>query len=201
MNNMKTSRLARELSLPQQTLQRIVSGVSPNPHSKTLQPIADFFNISVEQLKGDDPLPGSAMGLEIPVNLKAKEIPVIEWDQLEAYLKVTGVYKAQNQIYVDSAFPEQAFALTLMDSSMEPYFPKESLLIFDPNKHPTDRCFALVKAAESQVIIFRQLLIDGENRYLKPLNPDLNAFSMRLLRENDYILGVMIEFRYRYNDL
>ena len=48
---MKPMDLARELDIPQPTIHRIVSGKSTCPHERSLIPIADFFNISVEDLK------------------------------------------------------------------------------------------------------------------------------------------------------
>ena len=46
--------------------------------------------------------------------------------------------------------------------------------------------------------VFRQLLIDVEHQYLKPLNPDLNAYQMRLLNDKDKITAVLIESRINY---
>lgn len=91
------------------------------------------------------------------------------------------------------------FAMTLVDSSMEPYFPQGAILILNTKKLPSDRGFVLVKIQGSSALVFRQLLIDGEHRYLKPMNPDLAAFQMRLLREEDCIVGVLIELRHRYD--
>jgi len=201
--NVNTSQLARELKLPQQTLQRIVSGVSPHPHGKTLKPIADFFDVSLDQLKGKSPLPDSAvdMGLPTITKAKAKEVPIIEWNEVEPYLSNPEAFNANELAFADPKLSEETFAITLPDSSMEPYFPKGSLLILDPKKPAKDRCFVLAKIAESDTLIFRQLLVDGEHQYLKPLNPDLNAFPMRLLKGSDTILGVMVEFRHRYDNL
>jgi len=201
--NVNTSQLARELDLPQQTLQRIVSGASPNPHGKTLKPIADFFDISLDQLKGETPLPDSVVDLGLPTitKIKAKEIPVVNWKDIETYLDNPETYTTDEHVFADPTLSHDTFAITLSDSSMEPYFPKGSLLILDPTKPTKDRCFVLVKITESNTLVFRQLLIDGEHQYLKPLNPDLNTFPMRLLNDNDKTLGVMAEFRYKYDDV
>lgn len=201
--NVNTSKLARNINLPQQTLQRIVSGTSTNPHGKTLKAIADFFNISLEQLKGESPLPESILGMQLSTIIKAKtkEIPKISWNEAETYVHKFEEYPANEHVSVDLSVPDKTFAVTLPDSSMEPYFPKGSLLILDPEKIIKDRCFVLVKVLEGKTIIFRQLIIDGEHKYLKPLNPDLNTFPMRLLKESDCTLGVMIEFRYKFDNL
>lgn len=201
--SINTSQLARDLNLPQQTLQRIVSGTSSRPHPKTLKPIADFFDVSVEQLKGESPLPESVsdIGLSVSTKPTPKAIPVVAWDELAQYLENPDSYHASEHVFGDPSLSDKTFALGLPDSSMEPFFPKGSLLILDPDKPVTDRCFVLSQLHESRTTIFRQLLIDGERRFLKPLNPDLTAFPMRLLNNDDKVLGVMIEFRHRYDNI
>ncbi len=201
--NVNTSQLARDLNLPQQTLQRIVSGTSPNPHGKTLKPIADFFDINLEQLRGKIPLPESItdMGFPQASRPKPREIPIVEWNSIENYLNDPSSCEINEHVFAEEGLPEKSFAVTLQDSSMEPYFPKNSLLILDHDKPIKDRCFVLANISEGHMLIFRQLLIDGEHQYLKALNPDLNSFPMRLLRGDDQILGVMIEFRHRYEEL
>jgi len=199
--NIKTTQLARDIDLPQQTLQRIVSGTSLHPHINTLKPIADFFNITIEQLKGERPLPNSLSDIYLATNEKpqAQQLPVILWEEIDKYLNNPDIYAAtDSSIFVDSSSGQKTFALILNDSSMEPYFPKGGLLVLDPEKSPNDRNFVLAKIADNGIFLFRQLLIDGEYQYLKPLNPDLGTFPMRPLKENDKIIGIMTEFRHIY---
>lgn len=201
-HNIKPTQLARRINVPQQTLQRIITGQSPNPHGKTLQPIADFFNISLEQLKGERPLPEEILQDDLPIaNPTAKPLSVLEWHQITSFLQDPQTIDVQDKILVDASLNDQIFAVRLNDSSMEPYFPSGAILILDPQKEPEDRHLVLVKIADSESFIFRQLLIDGDYQYLKPLNPDLNAFPMRLLHSKDQILGTMIEFRCRYDKI
>ncbi len=65
----------------------------------------------------------------------------------------------------------------MMDHSMEPLIEKNATLIFDPVVPTTDRCYVLVKIAEFNVFIVRQLLIDLNNSYIKSLNKDLQKKS------------------------
>ncbi len=201
--DINTSQLARDINLPQQTLQRIVSGVSPRPHSKTLQTIADFFDITLAQLKGEQPLPESFldMGLSLTTRVVAKEVPVISWNEINGYINAPDAYISSEHIYAEPTLPVSTFAVALPDTSMEPYFQKNSIIILDSCKTIKDRCFVLIKIAESNTCVFRQLLVDGDHKYLKPVNPDLNTFAMRLLKEDDKILGIMLEARYRAENL
>ena len=78
---------------------------------------------------------------------------------------------------------------------MEPLFPKMSVLIFDPNVEHHDRSYVLVQLAQQPTPVFRQILIDADQHYLKPLNSDLSEFSMRLVKPEDRIIATLIESR------
>ncbi len=197
--NIRTSQLARNLELPQQTLQRIVSGTSTNPHTKTLKPIADFFGISIDQLKGTAPLPESVVDIDLPsTKPKARAVPIVLWDEIDNYIDQPQNYAPKEHTYIDQNLSKTIFALHLPESSMEPYFPKDSMLILDVQKQATDRSFILARLDETVTYIFRQLIIDGDQKYLKPMNPDLNRFPMRIMKDKDKIIAVLIEFRHRY---
>ena len=189
---MKATELAREIDIPQPTLHRIISGKSPNPHSSTVEPIAEFFNVTVDQLKGNIPI-GETLP---PSKQTVTQIPLYNWDDLSARST-----NAQPTHYVIGSHDtsNEAFAVNMNDSSMEPQFPRGSILILDPNKPANDRSYALIQLSEEGVFIFRQLLVDANHQFLKPLNPDLNAFPMRLLGEEDSVIGVLIEARHLYN--
>lgn len=194
--NIHTAQLARETNIPKQTLNRIVNGTSPHPHAKNLQPLADYFDISVAQLKGDEPISEELVDIGLPTTKpKAKIIPLLKWEQLNQKENIN----VENHIYVSNVFSDQSFAVSMHDTSMEPVFAKGMLLIFDPQKSFSDRSYILVKLKEVDQIIFRQLVMDGEYKYLKPLSPDLNKFPMRLLNAQDKIFGILIEARQMFN--
>lgn len=49
--------LARRTDVDQPTVSRIRNGVRKHPRAPTIQPIADYFRISLSQLRGEEPLP------------------------------------------------------------------------------------------------------------------------------------------------
>lgn len=197
--NINTSQLARDLNLPQQTLQRIVSGTSPNPHQKTLKPIADFFNLSVDQLKGASPLPKTHITTDLPTvqNNQARHIPVIDFSDILQYIEKPEDNPLET-ITIDRDDEDSDFATLLPDMSMSPYFPKGSILLLSLNKTVTDHCYALIKLNNPDVIIFRQLIFDGNDKYLKAMNPDLEKFPLKLLDSEDKIIGILTELRHKY---
>lgn len=50
------SALARAAGVPQPTIHRILSGASTDPKTGTLRHLADYFGLTVAQLRGDEPL-------------------------------------------------------------------------------------------------------------------------------------------------
>lgn len=193
-NKIKATELAREICIPQPTLHRMLVGKSPNPHRSTLEPIAKYFNITIEQLKG-----------EIPFSVAEKtnasdivDIPLISWDKI-SNLKLYLEKNEQSEKYISvSSQSKNCFATHMNDSSMEPLFSKNCILIFDLDKKPTDRSYVLVKFHESNNFLFRQVLIDGTDKFLKPIHPELYAAKLKVVGEQDVIIATLIEARQFY---
>lgn len=198
-HDMKAVDLAREVDVPQPTIHRIITGKSTRPYISSLKPIADFFRISTEQLTGEQTLSGKEQSIEKDVSFpsKIKNVPLIPWN------KILDIDTENNQFEKTpciSDISEIGFATLMQDSSMLPLFPKNSILIIDPSVQPTDRSYVLAKLTNPEQIIFRQLIIDLEHKYLKPLSLDLSTFKMRLLDEEDEILGCLVESRNQFSN-
>ena len=190
------SELAREVDLPTPTVHRLVTGKSTRPYRSSLEPIANFFSVSIDQLIGEEPLPNApdVQGKTLKQK-KIIEVPLLEWKDLP-YVYNPDVERETIAAMADLS--KDCFAVFMHDSSMEPQFSKGSILILDPNKQPNDRGYVLVKLSNTGIFVFRQIIIDAEHRFLKPLNPDLMATHMRLLDEEDEITGVLVEARQVY---
>jgi SOS-response transcriptional repressor LexA len=193
---LRATELARQLNLPQPTISRILTGATHNPHRSSLEPIAEFFNISITQLKGLEPIPW----LE-PNNPQAtgwSEVPVYNWEEAAHFENNSNENNAK--LFTDAAVGESAFVLVMKDASMEPQFPKDTSLIIDPARTPKDRSFVVVKLHNYPEVVFRQLILDGPDRYLKPTSPDFERFKMTLMTEKDRIVGVLAQTRRNYFD-
>ncbi len=190
--NIRPVDLARDLKIPPPTIHRIVTGQSTRPYKSSLEPIADYFNISVDQLTGEKPLKSQSLEANIiSFGNNSKIIQIIPWESLENLDK----YSDHENKLVVANVSDKAFAVINPDHAMEPLFQKESTLIFDPALSTTDRCYVLVKLNASNVYVFRQLLIDIEHKFIKSLNPDLSANSLRLLTSEDRIIARLVEVR------
>lgn len=189
--DMRVTDLARELDIPQPTIHRLVAGKSTRPYKSSLEPIANYFSITVEQLLGDESLNDElSEQTNITPTRSSASIPIYHWS---AILDLNGATPFQH--IAASNASSKTFALVMPDTSMEPIFPEDAILIFDPEMPAKDRSYVLAFIHETKIPVFRQLLIDADHRYLKPLNPDLSAFKMRLLNKNDRVIASLIESR------
>ena len=197
--DMRSVDLARAVNLPPPTIHRLITGKSTRPHDSSLNPIADFFGVTPDQLLGVAPLDSEEEKdtKTSPTVAGFQTIHLLTWESL-AFPKAER--KAQNYIAVGNMSGE-SFALTMPDFSMEPLFDKGCTLIFDPLVKPSDRSYVLIKTVGSGTYIFRQLLIDGDHRYIKSLNPDISASSMRLLNSEDEIIACLVETRSNFQPM
>src|SRR5512141_931722 len=68
----------------------------------------------------------------------------------------------------------EPYALRVLGDSMEPEFADGCVVIVDPGYAPRDGSYVVVEFAGD---VFRQLVFDGERRFLKPLNPKYGGFE------------------------
>src|SRR3990167_8158708 len=143
---MRVTELARRVNLPQPTVHRIATGVCEHPHTSSLQPIADFFAITIDQLKGFDPIPW----LE-----QITKIPLLSWEHLLHWPDNETQFKNNRLIITDAPVGARAYAVMLNDTSMDPVFPKGIQLIADPDKPAKDRSYVIVKRTNHDEPIFK----------------------------------------------
>jgi transcriptional regulator with XRE-family HTH domain len=180
----RAAELARQINLPQPTIHRIATGACEHPHLSSLEPIANFFSISIDQLKGHEPIPWLD---------RASRIPFLTWEQALNWPSNKNEMHHNELIFTDANVGKNGYALKIKDAAMDPVFPKNTLLIADPDKFPKDRSYIIAKLASINIPIFRQLLIDAEDRYLKALSPDLEHYKMTRLNNNDEILSIVVQ--------
>jgi phage repressor protein C with HTH and peptisase S24 domain len=70
----------------------------------------------------------------------------------------------------------EPYALRVLGDSMEPEFADGCVIIVDPGHAPRDGSYVIVEYAGD--VFFRQLVFDGERRFLKPLNPKYGGFEL-----------------------
>jgi SOS-response transcriptional repressor LexA len=198
--DLSVNELAKNTGVPQPVLHRLVKGKTTNPNILTLIPIAKFFSISISQLLGEDLLPLSESN-EISAKITIK-LPIIPWEDIHDWI-IHRQTKKSDFILVTENVSRAAFALKIAELKSnidDPIFHENSIIVIEPNIIPQDSDYVIVKnfSLRSSQPLLRQLLIDGNNKYLKPLN---SLVETQKLRSNEQIIGVMLEIRHRYIDL
>lgn len=196
--------LARYVGVPQPVIHRILKDKTNNPSVLTLSPIAKYFSISISQLIGDAPLPKNKSadfeGLQ-----ESKNIPIISWCCIKDWIQNKSQASILNFISIEKNVSTDTFALKMSDFNSnitDPRFHQDSIIIVEPNIALKNRDYVIVcgkkeKASGCQCLI-RQLLIDGSDQYLKPLNAETETKKIGV---DEKIIGVIIEARHNYVEL
>jgi len=101
--------------------------------------------------------------------------PVISWVQAGDWMEIADGYEPQ---YGDELLPcpvkcsEKAYVLRIRGVSMEPRFHDGDLIFVDPDVTPEHGKLVVVLLQDTNEAVLRQLIIEGDSRYLKALNPD-----------------------------
>lgn len=111
--NLSVSELARVTQVPQPTLHHILSGATKNPRNKALQAIAQFFNVSVAQLCGQEEMSSTGLSEYTKTHLGLSSIPVIDWESVKAWPHAFSQEHLNNEILLDAPLSAHSFALVL----------------------------------------------------------------------------------------
>lgn len=105
------------------------------------------------------------------------QVPFISWQDAQQWFMTPGSNfnkPYSNYIITHVQVSPQAFALRVEGDSMEaahgPSFPHGAIVVFDPEQAAINNSFVLAKQSANSQLMFKQLVIDGNRRYLKPLN-------------------------------
>lgn len=198
-NDIRITELARKTGLQQPTVHRIVEGSCKKPHKSSLVPLARHFNISIEQLLGEKSIPGlvqQTLLKDKKVNLH--KIPILEWDEIKHWKKiVSNVSDDRETIIYDRDIGPFSYAVSMNDTSMEPLFPKNSLLVIDPELSATHGSYALIYLKKQGKIVLRQHLISKKKSCIKSIHPESITFKPEPLTPDDSICGILVQVRYR----
>lgn len=185
--------LSRRTGVPQQVINRILSGKNLNPKIATLMPLADYFSISISQLLGDIESIGD---IKLSIHHSGWiELPLIKWSIIGTKPIIQLISDANKKIVIDIHNQGTLFATKMVDDSMEPKFSQDTLLIFDSQKQVSDKDFALIYSAQDQEHVLRQIFIKKADAYQKCFNPQHAHYKLTPLQPGSEYLGVLIQSR------
>lgn len=182
--------VAELLSVSQPAYQRLEKGGVKNP--KMLHKLAEIFQTTPQWLQyGVGKSPEYLKMVSIPEG----KVPILAWEQvvkwvanpsLESLLKENSFAVGKSRVgeplvKIDfTYFPEKSsdkvFALRVKDDSMISTIPgrrtflEGDIIIVDPDRTPRNMSFVICTINDAEEPIFKQLIVDGNNQFLRPLN-------------------------------
>lgn len=190
-NHLSVSELSKIVNLPASTISRMKCEENINPTLSSLVPIANYFDIKLEQLIGDEPLPQERNKGEFnPKKINTIQIPIITANSLLSVETISknSFNKSLPHISVSSNINEKSFSMVLQDSSLSPILSSGTVLVFDPDQKIRDGDIVIV-SFDNKIPVFRKILCDGEDYYFDPINKE---FGELIISKNFKIYGVMV---------
>ena len=104
-------------------------------------------------------------------------LPLISWVQAGEWTEISdhqpGDY--EQLVPVTRRYSDRAFALKIAGDSMQApdrdSFPEGAIIAVEPLQEARNGSYVVARNGHSEEATFKQLVIDGNRRYLKPLNP------------------------------
>lgn len=121
-------------------------------------------------------------------NLDSRPVPLITWESLLSEDSGT----SGEVLMASKITPSNAFAITVIDKSMEPVFTTGDTLIIDPNKPPKPSSY-VIAIADNEGILRKYRVVSKDTYELVPLNSDYPTLSSET--SNIEIRGVVIQLR------
>jgi transcriptional regulator with XRE-family HTH domain len=179
--NVSTSQLARDTQLPLTSIKKIRNGTNLNPTIATLLPIAQYFEISIEDLFTENK--------ENKNTLTPNQIPIISWEESLLWPHVST--KKYATIPCEAQLNETAFVLRV-ESDGWGIFSNGNLLLIDTSLNPSHNDYAIVHKKGMLRPTLKKILIEDEKIFLQSISIS-NNFDIRTSEHR--IIGIAVEYR------
>jgi len=163
--------LAENVGVAQNSIQKIESGDTKNP--RNIEALARVLKCTPEYLRfGVGEMDNAAIEPDL-----TKSIPIIDYVQAGAWGDIEGVQETSE---IDNAehfvcpinCSDSSFALRVQGISMEPKFLDGDLIFVDPESESINGSYVVARLEDDNQATFKQLVIEGNQKFLKPLNKD-----------------------------
>lgn len=172
--------------IKQSTIFRIANGITRNPRWSTLEPFAKWAGVSVSDLiEKDLKTTSSEVGkfdnnvdLLKKIDIAGHPIPVISWVAAGSFSSIETVLRDAE---IDETLPpnkdcgKNGYGLIVTGNSMLPKFEPEDRLYVNPDFQVSDlktNDLVIVSCAGDSEATFKKIIIEGESKFLEPLNPN-----------------------------
>lgn len=197
--NLKEADLARQIGLPQTTVNRLLLHEKSDPRINTLMPIAHFFGVTLGQLVGLEPITDSSL-LDVDsfiMPVVAMNVPLIDWGSIYEWLTIVDRSEfrhCKRWICTERPLGKKAYALDSMPFMDAVFLPNATIMI-DPD-HPVRDGSYVVVILHGIIPTVRKVLCDGSDWYFKPFDSNL---PMQKREKEHKVLGTVVESRMACN--
>lgn len=186
-----TAALAQHLLLPYNTVNRIVTGTTTDPRISTLKLIADYLQVSLDELVYGSP----SINMTSSQEGQPTSAPLFTWDQLtetqwqEKFTPKTWSNWIPIPMMVPDKLSPYAFALEAK-RTMQPRFPLGTVLIVDPAESPRDGDLVIIRMSDTGEISVKELVIDPPSWQLKPVVSE--SATINFEKNQHEVIGVIV---------
>ena len=191
--NISEAELSRKTNLPQATVNRLLNAATEDPRASTLKAVAEFFNVTIDQLLSNKLLQKST--------LDTTRLPIYKMEQdtsfftectknMASKLDLLLTKKEERFLEVEPTINNQCIAFEVKGDSMWPQFMEGILVIVDTSLEAKNRDFVIYLLANSNQIVLRQFIDEEQNKILKPIN---YAYKSIQIEEQDIYIGTVIQ--------
>lgn len=167
--NLTQEMLAELSELSQASLQKIESGKSAT--SKKISNIAAALNCTPEYLQYGVTIDENSNISLLPTY--KNNLPLLGWVQAGNWTDIDSIDTTDMQYYLCPVnCSKSSFVLEVQGSSMEPRFNPGDQIFVDPEAQVQNLSLVIAQLDEESKATFKQLIIDGNKKYLKAINPD-----------------------------
>ncbi|MBI1450350.1 helix-turn-helix domain-containing protein [Acinetobacter sp. FL51] len=161
---MSQALLAEKVGVSTPNISRYESG-KQNPEFDKMKDIAEALNVKMSDLIL------MAEGNNVKTGPDLYRVPLISWVQAGNLKEVFINSDMDNLEWVETTYRARkcTYALRVVGDSMEPKFPEGSIIIVEPEEQANNKSFVIVRQ-DGDKATFKQLIDDGSERYLKPIN-------------------------------
>ena len=188
--NISQIELCRATGIPTTTLNKLLTGQTSDPRMSTLCSLADFFQVEIDQLSGKKPI-----DRKVYTNYS---IPIIDWNDITTQMDILDdLNPTNNSKWISKESPSSCEGFFALESvkSLEPIFPKGSILIFSSFQKPNDGDYVVAYYHKSQHALVRELSIDGPQKVLLSVK---RSGPEEVIDKSISIIGVLKESRYTF---
>lgn len=182
--------LSRQTHIPQPTIHKILTGKTSDPRASTLRALADYFQISIDEL-----IAGVVIKRQTAF---IHSIPVISWaESVNAQEKISTLTPSNWDKWVTTEPLSDTCFAVLSKPCMAIRFPVGTALVIDPSLKPEDGDIVLVHYSNTPEATLRQIAIDGPSTLLSNLYGNTTTYEMT---PDVTIKGVLIRSIFSFHE-